>query len=106
MRQEMASRPMMWRQRTSGSSGSTRPTSARCIAAIAKCLSLSWVVLGGLAAMAQQTAAPVASIESLVRSKDYDQALQLTKDQLQTKPNDIRMWTLEGIIFSLKDEKT
>jgi tetratricopeptide (TPR) repeat protein len=56
--------------------------------------------------MAQQTAAPVASIESLVRSKDYDQALQLTKDQLQTKPNDIRMWTLEGIIFSLKDEKT
>ena len=38
--------------------------------------------------------------------RQYDQALQLTKSQLQARPNDFRLWTLEGIIYSLKGEKT
>lgn len=61
---------------------------------------------GGLVAVAQQPPAPAPSIESLVRSKQYDQALQLTKSQLHAKPSDVRLWTLEGIILSLKGETT
>jgi len=60
----------------------------------------------GLAASAQQAGAPVASIESLVRSEHYDQALQMTKSQLLAKPNDVRLWTLQGIIYSLEGQKT
>jgi tetratricopeptide (TPR) repeat protein len=102
----MASRLMMWSQQTSGFFLSAQLAGRGCIAALGICITVSCVMGGGLVATAQQTDAPVASIESLVRSKDYDQALQLTKAQLHIKPNDIRMWTLEGIIFSLKGEKT
>jgi tetratricopeptide (TPR) repeat protein len=60
----------------------------------------------GLVAAAQENNSPVAQIQSLVRSEQYDQALLLTKTQLHNKPTDVRLWSLEGIIYSLKGEKT
>jgi tetratricopeptide (TPR) repeat protein len=58
-------------------------------------------------AQAQQDASSAASgsvtsIESLIRSQDYDHALQLTKSRLSQSPKDFRLWTLEGIIFSIQ----
>lgn len=57
---------------------------------------------GLLAACAQQTGSAVAPIESLIRSHQYDQALHLTQSGLNRLPKDYRLWTLEGIIFSLE----
>lgn len=55
---------------------------------------------------AQQSGSPVAAIESLVRSHQYNQALQLTKSSLNQSPRDFRLWTLEGIIFSLEQNRS
>lgn len=97
---------MTWNQRTSGFSVPAQLASRGYIAVLGICLTISCAARGGFVAAAQQTATAVTSIESLVRSKQYDQALQLTKSQLHTKPTDVRLWTLEGIIFSLKGERT
>ena len=102
----MASRLMIRSQRTSGFFVSAQLAGRGGIAALGLCIGVSCVARGGLVAAAQENDSPVASIESLVRSEQYDQALQLTKTQLHRKPNDVRLWTLEGIIFSLKGEKT
>ena len=96
----------MWGQRISGFPLSEHLASWRGIVVLGICLNVICASCEGLAVVAQQTAAPVASIESLVRTKDYDRALELTKSQLLTKPNDIRLWSLEGIILSLEGEKT
>src|SRR5208337_157702 len=53
-------------------------------------------------AVGQQSKASIESIESLIRSQDYDQALQMTKSALRQTPNDFRLWTLEGIVLSIK----
>jgi tetratricopeptide (TPR) repeat protein len=58
---------------------------------------------------AQQATAPtpsIGSIESLIRSKEYDRALQALKSPLQQTPDDSRLWTLEGIALSLQGNKT
>ena len=60
-------------------------------------------ILGAcLFAHGQQAKTSVASIESLIRSREYDQALQLTRTTLQATPRDFRLWTLEGIVFSIQ----
>jgi tetratricopeptide (TPR) repeat protein len=102
----MASKLMTWSQQTSGFFVSAQLAGGGCIAALGLCISVACVARGGVVATAQQTDVPVASIESLVRSEQYDQALQLTKSQLRTTPTDVRLWTLEGIIYSLKGAKT
>jgi tetratricopeptide (TPR) repeat protein len=53
-------------------------------------------------AQGQATKVSIASIQSLIRSKEYDQALQLTRSALHETPNDFRLWTLEGIVLSIK----
>jgi len=45
---------------------------------------------------------PIAPIEAAIRSHQYDQALQMSQSALQATPQDFRLWTLEGIIFSIK----
>jgi tetratricopeptide (TPR) repeat protein len=50
----------------------------------------------------QQPAVDVSSIERLIRSHDYDQALETTRSALRNAPKDFRLWTLEGIIYSIK----
>lgn len=42
------------------------------------------------------------SVESLIRSRNYDQALAAAKSALRTSPRDYRLWTLEGIALSLE----
>lgn len=60
-------------------------------------------VLGAaLVAQGQQTKVSISSIQSLIRSQEYDQALQLTKSALRETPNDFRLWTLEGIVLSIE----
>ena len=53
----------------------------------------------------QQTKVTIASIQSLIRSKEYDQALETTKSALNETPNDFRLWTLEGIVLSIKENR-
>lgn len=54
----------------------------------------------------QGSSGTVASIDSLIRSQKYDQALSAAKAALRTAPSDARLWTLEGIIYSLKGNTT
>jgi tetratricopeptide (TPR) repeat protein len=62
------------------------------------------IASGLLAARAQQSGSSVAAIESLIRSHQYDQALQLTKSGLNQSPRDFKLWTLEGIVFSIEQD--
>ncbi len=92
--------------RTCGSSVSAQAAVKVCNAALCLGIGLFWGARATQVAAAQQNASPVASIESLIRSEKYGQALELTKSQLHTKPADFRLWTLEGIIYSLQGQKT
>jgi len=65
------------------------------------CLALFAVL--SATATGQQRPAPVASIESLIRSGQLDQALQLTRSTLRESPGDARVWTLQGIALSLQN---
>jgi tetratricopeptide (TPR) repeat protein len=52
---------------------------------------------------AGQTPTPaVSEIESLIRSRQYDQALQMTTSALKQQPTNFRIWTLKGIILSMQ----
>ena len=63
---------------------------------------LSLIVSGVLAiAQSQRPADHIASIESLIRSQKYNQALADTQACLWTNAGDPRLWTLEGVIYSL-----
>lgn len=53
-------------------------------------------------ASGQQGAAPIASIESLIRTGQYDQAQESIQSTLREKPNDPRTWSLQGIVFSIQ----
>jgi tetratricopeptide (TPR) repeat protein len=65
-------------------------------------LAVLLIACGSLVAQGQQGNSSVASIESLIRSQQYDQALQATKSKLSETPGDFRVWTLQGIVYSLK----
>src|SRR5271157_5017655 len=65
-------------------------------------LAVLLIACGSLVSQGQPTDTFVASIESLIRSHEYDQALQATRNKLADTPGDFRVWTLQGIIFSLK----
>jgi tetratricopeptide (TPR) repeat protein len=65
-------------------------------------LSLILMFATWMVAQGQQGNSQVASIESLIRSQQYDQALQKTESALHDAPSDARLWTLEGIIFSIR----
>ena len=55
-------------------------------------------------AIGQQPTQSVTAIESLIRSRQYDQALAMTRSALEQRPADFRLWTLQGIIFSMQDK--
>ena len=65
------------------------------------CLALFGVL--SVIASGQQGPAPVASIESLIRSGQLDQAVRLTRSTLRDSPGDARVWTLQGIALSLQN---
>jgi tetratricopeptide (TPR) repeat protein len=61
-----------------------------------------FLLLGIVSALGQQTSVSIAAIESRIRSKDYAEAVRLTNAALHDRPDDYRVWTLQGIAFSLK----
>ena len=63
---------------------------------------LPLILCATFCASAQQTALSVSGIEALIRSQQYDAALAATKRALLERPNDFRLWTLEGIVFTFK----
>ena len=63
--------------------------------------------LGGFAQAAdpgKPEASSVTTIEPLIRSHKYDEALDAAKAGLKATPADYRLWTLEGIVLSLKSD--
>jgi len=64
------------------------------------------VLFSPLAAKAQQASTSVASIEALIRAKDYDQALERTRGALRHAASDYRLWTLQGIALSMTERKS
>jgi tetratricopeptide (TPR) repeat protein len=46
----------------------------------------------------------IAEVQTLIRSRQYDQALALTGADLEKTPADYRLWTLQGIALSLKGD--
>lgn len=66
-------------------------------------LILLFPLLAILAALGQkQSAVSIEQIESLIRSKDYDEALRATNTALKGRPDDFRIWTLQAIALSSK----
>ncbi len=55
-------------------------------------------------AQSSQADSSIAAIQSLIRSKQYDQALARTHADLKKTPADYRLWTVQGIAFSLKGD--
>ena len=55
-----------------------------------------------LSAHAQDIRISISSIESQIRSQQYDQAEKTLKTALRQNPGDHRLWTLEGICFALQ----
>ncbi len=60
------------------------------------------IVAFSLQALAQTNppAADIGEIQSALRSNDNGAAVGLAKVQLQKYPNDVRVWTLEGVAYS------
>jgi tetratricopeptide (TPR) repeat protein len=74
-----------------------------------RCLHAQFVVLFVLllslcSSAESQAGSNLAEIQSLIRSKQYDQALARTTADLQKTPADYRLWTVQGIALSLKGD--
>ncbi|HVT98870.1 MAG TPA: tetratricopeptide repeat protein [Acidobacteriaceae bacterium] len=52
--------------------------------------------------MAQTATTSISSVESLIRSQHYDQALAALKIAIRKNPENYRLWTLQGICFALQ----
>ena len=53
------------------------------------------------------TASPrdqVDAISAALRARDYDRAVELTRDALKASPKDAQIWTLQGIALSRKGD--
>jgi tetratricopeptide (TPR) repeat protein len=61
-----------------------------------------FILAAALATQGQQDKVPIAAIEGLIRSQEYDRALETTRSALHDAPKDFRLWTLQGIALSLK----
>lgn len=58
--------------------------------------------MDALSAVAQKSTGSLSAIETLIRSKQYDQAVQAAQKQLRQAPGNYRLWTLKAIALSLK----
>lgn len=79
--------------------------SARCASICPRRWAALFYLCTSFAALAQGSKAPVASIEALIRSHEYTQALDNTKSALRETPSDFRLWTLEGIVLSIQGDR-
>lgn len=67
---------------------------------------LSSILLVHSCAFGQQHDPAIDSVESAIRSHHIDNALNLAESSLRKNPSNFRVWTLEGIIFSIKHDNT
>jgi len=58
-------------------------------------------VLACTSVSAVQNTRDLSTIENLIRSRQYDRAVQAARKQLRQTPGNYRLWTLEGIALSL-----
>ena len=58
--------------------------------------------VAALAVRGQDGKTAITSIESLIRTQQYDKALSTLKPALKRTPSDYRLWTLEGICLALQ----
>ena len=65
---------------------------------------LTVILTSGLA-LPQAANTSVEAIKSLIRSKDYDQALLRTRSALRQKPGDYPLWTIEGVVLSITQHR-
>lgn len=65
-------------------------------------LILAASVLASAQAPSKAPADPIPSIESLIRSQHFDEALLTARSAIKQHPTDSRLYTLEGIAFSLQ----
>jgi tetratricopeptide (TPR) repeat protein len=69
----------------------------------------SWITLliicMSCVAFGQGSGPSVASVESLIRARQYSQALDAARSALHESPKDFRLWTLEGIVLSIQGDK-
>jgi tetratricopeptide (TPR) repeat protein len=68
-------------------------------------LTAPFVFATALVLPGQQAQTPVALIDASIRSHKYDQALRIAEAALLQTPDDSRLWTLKGIVFSLEGSK-
>ena len=57
-----------------------------------------------LALVAQSGGDSLNSVESMIRSRQYAQALEATHSMLSRSPRDYHLWALQGIVLSLQGE--
>ena len=69
----------------------------RCFGAI-----VGFALALALSSIAQTATNSVSSVESMIRAQQYDQALSTLRIALRKNPNDVRLWTLQGICFALQ----
>jgi tetratricopeptide (TPR) repeat protein len=65
-------------------------------------LSLLLLICAGSPAHGEVEEGSVTKIESLMRSQQYDAALETSRVALSRTPRDYRVWTLQGIIFGIQ----
>ena len=65
-------------------------------------LLLTFTLASSFAQQARPSATSVVSIEQLIRTQQYDQAIKQTRLELAKAPRDIRLWTLQGVALSLQ----
>jgi tetratricopeptide (TPR) repeat protein len=74
--------------------------SLRLILSILACLAVS------ISAHGQSTQGASANVSAALRARDFDRAIELSRDALTRNPRDAQLWTLQGIAFANKGDST
>ncbi len=69
-------------------------------------LIIAFALVWPLSAQTQGGNFSISTIESLIRSQQYDQALRTLKTALRGNPGDYKLWTLEGICLGLQGNES
>lgn len=69
-----------------------------------RCLLIAVALALTFPSLAQKTSGSITSIESLIRSQQYDQARAALRSALRERPSDFRLWALQGICAGLQGD--
>ena len=65
-------------------------------------LILAFAFVWAILARAENAKVSISNIESLIRTQQYDQALNELKSDLRANPGDFKLWTLQGVCMGLQ----